>query len=156
LDPRTSSECEELAFQGAWLGRRLFRSVFGFGWQVCRQPIHDAAFQSHGAETLPNQQCSDVRAGQLVRVRIVDDDAAISREGGRGAVAQKPDGARQADRAVFVRILQTRVDEHRRRIAVELQFEIFFGDARDSHGFVFSSASRRAVNPERMAGRRAR
>ena len=110
---RRISRVRSLAFQRAGLGRRLFRRVLGFGRQIRRQPLRDAAFErrrpdSPGESAGPRRASSRARSGRSRRRR---------RRGRAAATAPGPspliaDGARQAHRAVLVRILQARIDEH--------------------------------------------
>ena len=85
---------------------------------------------------LADQLGGDVRAGELVRVRVVDDDVAVARNRGRGVAGQVAQGARQLDGAVFVRIFQAGVHDERWLGALETQFQIFLGDSGDRHGAV--------------------
>jgi len=73
-----------------------------------------------------------MRAGQFVRIRVVHDDVAIA--GQRTCTARVSNRARELDRAVFVGILQPRVNDDGRCAAVEALFEIFFADAGNGHG----------------------
>ena len=126
---------DRLTFQSPGFGRRLLGRLFRFGRQIGGEPVDDAAFQRHRTIPLSNQLGCDVRARELVRIRIVDDDLAIARERRRarafGAIAY---GAGQLDRAVFVRVFQPRVDNHRLSPGVEPLLQIFSGNPRNGHG----------------------
>lgn len=74
-----------------------------------------------------------MRAGELVRIGVVNHDVAIAGQRRNRAVAVVANGARKTDRAVFVRVLETCIDEDGRAAAVELLLEFFFGDSRDRH-----------------------
>jgi hypothetical protein len=50
---------------------------------------------------------------------------------------------------VFVRVLQTCIDEHRRGASVELLFEILFGDPGSGHEQLLSMGPARSVNDQR-------
>ena len=90
-----------------------------------------------------------MRAGQLVRIGVVDDDVAVASQRGRRTVAREADGSRKPDRAVLVGILEPGVNEHRGGAAVETQLEIVFGDSRNAHG----PYCRRALSAVSTAGR---
>ena len=74
-----------------------------------------------------------MRAGELVRIGVVNHDVAIAWQRRKRAVAVVANGARKTDRAVFVRVLEACIDEDGRAAAVELLLEFFFGDSRDRH-----------------------
>jgi hypothetical protein len=54
--------------EGARFGRRLFGSLFGFGWQLGVHPIDDATFECGRAIPLADENGGDVRTGELVRI----------------------------------------------------------------------------------------
>jgi len=102
-----------LAFQCAGLRRRLARRFLRFRRQVRANPLADAALERGRSIAFPNQLGGDARAGQLVRIGIVDDDVAVAWQRWLRSVSLVPNGAWQLDRAVFVRVLQTGVDQDR-------------------------------------------
>ncbi len=83
-----SQEIDGLAFQCAGFGRRLLGRFLRFGRQIGGEPVGDAALERDGAIALADQLGRDVRAGQLVRIRVVDDDLAIARQRRRRTVAR--------------------------------------------------------------------
>ena len=143
-----SGEVDALAFQRSRFGGRLLGRVLGFGWQVRRQPVGDAAFESHRAVPLTNQHGDDMGARELIRVRVVDHDLAIAWQRQRGSIARVADGARKSDGAVLVGILQPGVDDDRREVAVKLLLQLFSCDARNGHERILSSARADSVNWE--------
>ena len=109
------------------------RRFLRFGRQLRLQPFDDAALERDRAITLPDQHRRHVGTGEFCRIRVVHDDLAIPRNGRRRAVGLVPDGPGQTYGAVLVRVLQAGIDKNRCRVALELLFEIFFGDAWDRH-----------------------
>ena len=132
-EPLGASEIGGLAFQCAGFRRRLLGRVLCFNGNISREPIDDAAFEAGGAVALTNEQRRYVRAGQFVRIRVVDHDLTVARERGRGTVPEKPDRSGKPNGAVFVRIFQTGVDEDGRSAAIDALFEIFFRNAGNGH-----------------------
>src|SRR5262245_28627809 len=95
---------------------------------------------------LANQVGDHRRAGELVRIRIVDDDLAIAaqrRRDSRGTVSQR---AGKTDRTMLVGILEARVDDDRRRAGLELLFQIFAGNSRNGHEEILWPLPRASVN----------
>ena len=123
-----------LAFQGAGFRRSHYRRELCLSRKIGGDPVADAALERHRAVAETNELGRNMRAGQLVRIRIVHDDFAIA--GKRRRAGGVADRAGQPDRAVFVGILQPRIDDDRRCTALEALFEIFFADAGNGHGLV--------------------
>src|SRR5438552_4361762 len=134
-----------LAFQRAGFGWRLLRRVFRFCRQLGVDPLDDAAFEGRGAVALADQFGRYARARELVRIGIVHDDGPIAGKRGQRTLADVPNRARQAQRAVLVRVFQARVDQRRSASTVKLLFEIFFGDAGSRHGQLLSPGGTRRV-----------
>jgi len=97
---------------------------------------NDSAAAADRPIALTDEDGCHVGAGQLVRIRVVDHDLAIARQRGRSRGGIDADRAGELDGAVFVGILQARIDEDWRRGAVETLLQIFFGDARNRHDSV--------------------
>ena len=123
-----------LAFQRARNWRRLFWCLFRIEWQVGRQPLDDAALERNRSVALPDQTGRDMRCSQLVGIRVIHHDVAVTRQRRRRTPFGDANRARQCRRAVLVGVLETRVDNHRWTAAVEFLFEIFFADAGNRHG----------------------
>src|SRR5262252_2566868 len=66
-----------LAFQCPGFGRRLLWSFLGLGRQVGGEPVDDSALQSGGLVALPDELRRHVGAGDLIRIRVVDDNFAV-------------------------------------------------------------------------------
>src|SRR5262249_9394048 len=65
-----------LAFQCPGFGRRLFGCFLRLGRKVRCEPVDDAALQRGSFVALADQLRRDVGAGDLIRIRVVDDDLA--------------------------------------------------------------------------------
>ena len=137
--PASLGRNRALAFQCPGLRRGLLRGLFRFGREVGGEPVDDSAFERRRAVTLSYQLRDDVRARQLVGIGVVYDNFLVARQRLRRGTFGVSDGARQADRAVLVRVFQPRVHQDRGHAAFEFLFEIFLGNPRDGHaGIVFA------------------
>src|ERR1700730_7949272 len=76
--PQNWQERRNSALQGTGLWGRLLGRLFRLGREIGWQPCDDAALQGDGSIPLTQQLRNDVRARQLVRVRVVHDDLPIA------------------------------------------------------------------------------
>src|ERR1700730_15024708 len=76
--PQNWQERRNSALQGTGRWGRLLGRLFRLRSEVACQPFSDAALQGDGSIPLTKQLRSDLRARQLVRVRVVHDDLPIA------------------------------------------------------------------------------
>src|SRR5205814_4938099 len=123
--------------------------------KVRGEPLDDATLEGDSSIALPDQLGGDAGARQFVGIGVVDDQIAIARQGCGRSPTGVSDRARQLDRTVLERILETRVDDDWRVAAVEPLFEIFLGDAEDRHARVLWLRAAGSVKFDRVGYRAA-
>ena len=124
-----------LGFEGTGCRGRRTECLLGLGRIISGKPFYDATLQGGRAVPFFDELGSDPRADELVRIRIVRHDVPVfgNRRGVELSLRQYAQCRRQLDGAVFVRVLESNVEQDRAVTAVKPLFQFFSGDSGHRH-----------------------